>query len=91
MPLDSSPPQGEKIPGVEELERLEVRLERRLAELELRHQKQLERLLAQRQQDSAALDEAVMVTKRCERDLEVVAEWQREAEARLCCPGGSAR
>jgi len=66
-----------------ELEGLEVRVERRFAEVELRYQKQLDRLLAQRRQDMSTLDDAMTIAKRCERDLEVVSDWQRAAEEKL--------
>lgn len=66
-----------------ELEGLEVRVERRFAEIELRYHKQLDRLLAQRRQDMSALDDAMTIAKRCERDLEAVSDWQREAAEKL--------
>lgn len=69
--------------GAADLQALEDRFERRFAELELRHQRHLDSLSAKIGKDSTQMEEALSLAKRCEHDIEVVSEWQRDATAQL--------
>merc|ERR1719247_2160956 len=69
--------------GSPDLQAMEDRFERRMAELELRHQRHLDGLIAKRDKDALQLEEATSVVRRCEQDLEVFSEWRRDASARL--------